>query len=73
MRVPVCLVFIGEDWSLWCIVSLMFLVRRSSLCQSSGMFGLFGKRSGLWCMVSFRFLVRRLYLCEISVMFGLCR
>ena len=40
VRVRVCLVFGCKDWRLWCMVSFMFLVRRSSLCESSGMFGI---------------------------------
>ena len=40
VRVQVWLVFVGMGRGLWCMVSFMFLVRRSSLCERSGMIGL---------------------------------
>ena len=40
VRVQVCLVFVGKGKGFWCMVSVMFLVRRSSLCESSGMFAI---------------------------------
>ena len=40
VRVQVGLVFVGKGLGLSCMVGLMFIVRPSSLCESSGMFGL---------------------------------